>query len=89
MFNFYPWGLSINVVQRSVRSHADRLRCYAGTQASSTPVRSGLDRVEMEDEAIVEAVQRGVRSRFYRRGRFSPTRERGVHHFQRLLCEFL
>jgi len=34
-------------------------------------------------------VQRGVRSRFYHRGRFSPQRERGVHHFQRLLCEFL
>jgi len=50
---------------------------------------SGLDRVEAEDEAIVQAVQRGVRSRFYRHGRYSPTRERGVHHFHRLLCEFL
>ncbi|MGZ3442870.1 MAG: SRPBCC family protein, partial [Polyangia bacterium] len=48
-----------------------------------------LDRVEAEDEAIVQAVQRGVRSRLYTRGRYSPTRERGVHHFHRLLCEFL
>jgi len=48
-----------------------------------------LDRVEMEDEAIVQQVQRGVRSRFYRRGRYSPTRERGVHHFHRLVCDFL
>jgi choline monooxygenase len=43
----------------------------------------------MEDEAIVQAVQRGVRSRLYRGGRYSPARERGVHHFHRLLCDFL
>ena len=48
-----------------------------------------LDRVEAEDEAIVEAVQRGVRSRFYARGRYSPAREQGVHHFHRLLGEFM
>ncbi len=91
MLNFYPWGLSVNrvepeaidrtrIVFRSYVFDVDKLDSGAG---------AGLDRVEMEDEAIVEAVQRGVRSRFYRGGRFSPTRERGVHHFQRLLCEFM
>jgi len=35
---------------------------------------------------VVEAVQRGVRSRLYRRRRFSPAREAGVHHFHRLLA---
>ena len=50
---------------------------------------SGLDRVEAEDEAIVEAVQRGVGARLYRGGRYSPARERGVHHFHRLLCAAL
>jgi choline monooxygenase len=48
-----------------------------------------LDRVEHEDEAIVEAVQRGVNARLYRGGRYSPSREQGVHHFHRLLCAFL
>jgi len=48
----------------------------------------GLDRVEREAEAIVEAVQRRMRSRLYDRGRYSPTREAGVHHFHRLLAEF-
>jgi choline monooxygenase len=48
-----------------------------------------LDRVEAEDEAVVEAVQRGVRSRLYHGGRYSPAQERGVHHFHRLLCRFL
>lgn len=41
--------------------------------------------VELEDEAIVENVQRGVRSPLYKRGRYSPTREIGVHHFHRML----
>ena len=50
---------------------------------------AALDRVEAEDEAIVQSVQRGVRSRLYDRGRYSPARERGVHHFHRLLVEFL
>lgn len=48
-----------------------------------------LDKVEQEDEAIVELVQQGVRSRLYSRGRYSPTMERGTHHFHQLLGEFL
>jgi len=48
-----------------------------------------LDKVEREDEYVVEGVHRGLKSRFYQAGRFSPTREKGVHHFQRLLVEFL
>lgn len=91
MLNFYPWGLSVNVVRPlgvdrtrvsflSYEWRPDRLDEGAG---------SGLDRVEREDEAIVEAVQRGVRSRLYGRGRYSPTREQGTHHFHRLLAEFL
>jgi choline monooxygenase len=91
MINAYPWGLSINHVQplapdrtrvafRSYVWDASRLDGGAG---------SALDRVEHEDEAIVEAVQRGVRSRLYVRGRYSPSRETGVHHFHRLLCAFL
>jgi len=37
----------------------------------------------------VEGVQRGIRSRLYDRGRYAPTREQGVHHFHRLLAEWL
>ena len=91
MVNAYPWGLSINLVQplapartrvafRSYVWDASRLDRGAG---------GALDKVEHEDEAIVEAVQRGVRSRLYVRGRYSPARETGVHHFHRLLCAFL
>ena len=50
---------------------------------------SNLDKVEMEDEAIVQNVQKEIRSRFYNHGRYSVTREQGTHHFQRLICEFM
>ena len=50
---------------------------------------SNLEKVEEEDEVVVENVQKGVRSSFYKAGRFSPTKEKGVHHFHLLLSEFL
>jgi choline monooxygenase len=34
-------------------------------------------------------VQRGVQSRSYQGGRYAPRHERGLHHFHRLLCEFM
>ena len=43
----------------------------------------------LEDEEIVEAVQKGVRSRFYTHGRYSVTREQGTHHFHSLIAEFI
>jgi len=91
MLNFYPWGLSVNLVQpQGLDRTRVSFRSFVGDASKlDSGAGSGLDRVEAEDEAIVQAVQRGVRSRYYRRGRYSPTRERGVHHFHRLLCEFL
>jgi choline monooxygenase len=91
MFNVYPWGISVNVV---VPLAVDRTRVSFMPFVWDASKReqgagAGLDRVEREDEAIVEAVQRGVRSRLYDRGRYSPTREGGVHHFHRLLAEFM
>jgi choline monooxygenase len=91
MLNFYPWGLSVNVVepQGPARTRV-RFRSYVGDASKLDSGAGGaLDRVEAEDEAIVEAVQRGVRSRLYRGGRYSPARERGVHQFHRLIAEFL
>jgi choline monooxygenase len=91
MLNFYPWGLSINVV---VPLAVDRTRVVYRTWVSDSSRRGkgaggALDRVEQEDEAIVEQVQRGIRSRLYDRGRYSPAREAGVHHFHRLLTGML
>ena len=44
------------------------------------------DRIQDEDVAICEAVQRGLRSRAYRAGRLSVRREAGEHLFHRLLA---
>ncbi|HVG21794.1 MAG TPA: SRPBCC family protein [Blastocatellia bacterium] len=46
------------------------------------------DEIQIEDMKICEAVQRGLCSRFYDRGRYSARRENGVHHFHGLLAEF-
>ncbi len=43
----------------------------------------------MEDEALVETVQKGTKSRVYQHGRYSVTRETGTHHFHRLLAAAL
>jgi choline monooxygenase len=91
MFNFYPWGLSINVVRPLAvdRTRVSFLSYVWDESRLERGAGAGLDRVEREDEAIVEAVQRGVRSRFYESGRYSPTREQGVHHFHRMLAAAL
>lgn len=91
MFNFYPWGLSINYIQPMGLSKTkvsfisyvwdeNKLRQGAG---------ANLHQVEMEDEDVVHNVQKGIRSRFYKHGRYSVTRETGTHHFHRLLSKFL
>lgn len=47
------------------------------------------DEVQHEDIGLCESVQRGLRSATYDRGRYSVRRENGVHHFHKLLSEFL
>lgn len=91
MFNFYPWGLSVNIV-KPMGTELTKVSFITYVYDASKMERgagAGLDKVEREDEAIVENVQKGVRSRFYDTGRYSPTRETGTHHFHRLLCEFM
>ena len=91
MFNFYPWGLSFNLVEpQDVSRSKVRFQVYVFDESKlNLGAGCGLDQVEMEDEEVVENVQRGVRSRFYQHGRYSPEREQGTHHFHRLLAEFL
>jgi choline monooxygenase len=91
MFNFYPWGLSINVVlpRGPARTRIRFLSWVWDAERRARGVGSDLHRVEMEDEAVVLAVQRGIGSRLYDRGRYSPRREVGTHHFHRLLARCL
>ena len=89
MLNFYPWGLSVNIIKPispdktkvSFISYVwDESKLQGGAGAL-------LDKVEREDEFVVEGVHKGLKSNHYTTGRFSPTREKGVHHFHRLLSE--
>ncbi len=91
MLNFYPWGLSINVVQPLAPARTRVIfRAYVADASRLGQGAGGaLDPVEMEDEAAVVAVQKGLRSRLYRHGRYSPRHERGVHQFHRLLAAAL
>ena len=91
MFNFYPWGCSINVV-RPIAHDLMKVTFIPYVwleERRGTGAGSELDRVEREDEAVVELVQKGVQSRFYDRGRYSVARETGTHHFHRLIAEAL
>ena len=91
MFNFYPWGVSVNVVRPvSPSETVVEFLTYVGDESKlDQGAGADLHTVEMEDEAVVESVQCGIRSRFYSHGRYSPTREQGTHHFHRLIAEFI
>jgi len=89
MLNFYPWGISVNVVEPIDVSHTrirfltyviDRSRMDGYSPAD-------IDVTEKEDEAVVEAVQRGIQARLYKAGRYSPGWEKGVHQFHRMLSQ--
>ncbi|MBA2335080.1 MAG: Rieske 2Fe-2S domain-containing protein [Blastocatellia bacterium] len=91
MFNFYPWGVSVNIVKPITpdKTLVSFLTFVSDESKRETGAGSNLDKVEMEDEAVVESVQRGIHSRFYKPGRYSPSREQGTHHFHRLIAEFM
>jgi choline monooxygenase len=91
MFNFYPWGLSINIVKPvSMQQCKVSFLTYVWKEELfNRGAGADLNQVEMEDEEVVEAVQRGIRSRFYNHGRYSVTREQGTHHFHRIISELM
>lgn len=91
MFNYYPWGVSVNVIKplSMDRTKVSFLTYVYDRSKIDSGAGALLDKVEREDEFVVEGVQKGIRSNFYQAGRYSPSREKGVHHFHRLLCDFL
>lgn len=91
MLNFYPWGCSVNVVKpvSPTRTTVSFLPFVYDKAKMSSGAGGDLDTVELEDEAVVELVQRGIKSRFYDSGRYSPTMERGTHHMHQLIYEFM
>ena len=91
MFNFYDWGLSINIVE-PIAKDKTRVRFLSFPINSSKSLSksiSDLIRVEYEDQAVVESICKGMRSRYYDRGRYSPNHEKGVHYFHQLLSRYI
>ncbi len=91
MLNFYPWGLSVNIVKpvKKDLTRVSYLTYVSDEKKLGTGAGADLETVELEDQRVVESVQKGIRSRFYDRGRYSPAREQGTHHFHRLIAEFM
>ena len=61
MFNFYPWGVSINIVKpKTISSCRVRFLTYVWNEDKLRHgVGADLHQVEMEDEDIVQQVQKG------------------------------
>jgi len=91
MFNFYPWGLSLNVVE-PLQNDLTKVSFYSFVwkpEKLQQGAGADVDSTEYEDEAVVERVQQGIRSRFYNYGRYSVKHETGTHHFHRLIAKFM
>jgi choline monooxygenase len=94
MLNFYPWGLSLNLVLPHSPTRTRVLfRGFVADAAQLGRAQAGaggaLDAVELEDQAAILGVQRGLAARLAARGRYSPQHERGTHQFHRMLMAAL
>ena len=91
MLNVYPDNLSANiVVPLGAEKTLTIFEWFAyGDAGLEQATIDFSDEIQQEDIRICESVQRGLRSQYYDRGRFSVKRENGVHHFHGLLAEFL
>jgi phenylpropionate dioxygenase-like ring-hydroxylating dioxygenase large terminal subunit len=96
MLNIYPDNVSMNLIVPLAHDKTLTIFEWYFHDANSERARERAakaitfsDVVQQEDIHICEAVQRGLQSATYDRGRYSVKRENGVHHFHLLLSEFL
>jgi choline monooxygenase len=82
LLNFYPWGLSVNrILPEGPRK--TRIRYHSWAWDTPTGLDSlQLSAIEQEDDAIVEEVQQGIKSRLYQGGSLAPKLEIAIHHLQ-------
>jgi choline monooxygenase len=91
MLNVYPDNFSTNLIVPLGPTRTLTLFEWYFHNPDAPDVQARIDEqvafsdeIQLEDIAICEAVQRGLASSTYDRGRFSPQRENGVHHFHGL-----
>jgi choline monooxygenase len=96
MLNVYPDNVQTNLIIPLAPDRTLTIFEWYFHQGMSEKVRERAakaiafsETIQQEDMHICEAVQRGLQSATYDRGRYSVKRENGVHHFHRLLSEFL
>tara|TARA_Y100001936_G_scaffold200005_1_gene201627 strand:+ start:4297 stop:5364 length:1068 start_codon:yes stop_codon:yes gene_type:complete len=91
MLNFYKWGISVNIIE-PLSEEKTRIRFISlpikGHKQSFGDSNS-VDYIELEDQRVVLNVQRGIKSKFYDRGRYSAEHEKGTHHFHRLISNYI
>ena len=96
MLNVYPDNFSTNLILPL--GHERTLTVFewffpdpdkAETREAVRSTVEFSDEIQLQDIAICEAVQKGLKSRTYDRGRYSVRRENGVHHFHSLLARAL
>ena len=91
MLNVYPDNFSTNLIVPLSHDRTATIFEWYFRDPESAATRQMLadtvafsDEIQREDIAICEAVQKGLKSRTYGRGRYSVRRENGVHHFHSL-----
>jgi phenylpropionate dioxygenase-like ring-hydroxylating dioxygenase large terminal subunit len=96
MLNIYPDNISTNLIVPINQEKTLTIFEWFFDDLFAPQVRERIqkavafsDEVQQEDILLCENVQRGLRSFTYDRGRYSVKRENGVHHFHKLLAEFL
>jgi choline monooxygenase len=95
MLNIYPGGgnASTNLILPVDEHHC--LAVYEFFFSERVPEEEQremvafIDQVQQEDIVLVESVQRGLRSGFYKQGQLILARENGIQHFQRLVYSAL
>ncbi|MDP9266798.1 MAG: aromatic ring-hydroxylating dioxygenase subunit alpha [Acidobacteriota bacterium] len=95
MFNWYEGYLDTNLVlPLAIDRMAVVFEFYFADVSAAAAARNQQsmdvsERIQDEDHAICESVQRGLKSRAYGAGRLSVRREAGEHLFHRLLAQDL
>lgn len=92
MLNVYPDNFSTNLIVplghgRCVTIFEWFFKDPASAQPQIEETVKFSDEIQLEDIDICETVQRGLQSMTYDRGRYSPERENGVHHFHGMYAE--
>lgn len=91
MLNFYPWGLSLNIVQPFGvdRTRVSYLTYVWKPELLGEGAGGDVHQVEREDQEVVRSVMRGMRSRFARPVQYAPGHEDAVRHFHALAAHML